>query len=453
MLGPDPEKTKEYTRRPSFLYYGKTTDPVKQPNLPSNNNNNSSVLNIPCCQNNINNSSFIDPSSSGFLSWCHPQQHLHNISSSSTNWERATKILSTNTPSDIYHHPDDEEQCQNHHHRSLRTISTTSTSGGNDGRDWCTIFFKTGLAPVTREHQWPVVFTYIIMIFMFAIMSGEFMMNRELSGEFFEFDPFNPMLGPSTQTLIQSGARYIPCMKATTAMPPDEQYVLTVRTTCSLQDVCGMGGFLMDHVPDQGFRFITPLFVHSGLVQLGCNMIGHVLLAARLERVISSLNVALVFFVSGIFGNLFGANFSPITSQSVGCSSAVLGMIACLFIDLILTWKRLVQPVRHLAKLIILTAFCFTLGLLPGADNYSDIGGFVAGLLLGIIVVPPLPRIGRKGIVCLWIARLLALAGLITLFIIMSNRFYAVDEPDEFCPYCRYISCLPVRGFCDSSDI
>ncbi|KAI9494844.1 hypothetical protein BDB00DRAFT_973935 [Zychaea mexicana] len=288
-------------------------------------------------------------------------------------------------------------------------------------------------------------------------MSGEFIMNRELSGEFFEFDPFNPMLGPSTQTMIQSGARYIPCMKNTTSLI-NPAFALsnrrvTVRSTCSLQDVCGMGGFLIDTIPDQGFRFITPLFVNSGLIQLGCNMIGHAVIGVRLERLINSLKLTLVFFVSGVFGNLFGANFGPITSQSTGCSSAILGMAACLFVDLILSWQQLIQPVRHLAKVIVLTALCFTLGLLPGADNYSDIGGFIAGLLLGIVVVPPLPRKSRRSMFCLWITRTIAFGTLLCLFIIMSRRFYAADEPDEFCPYCRYISCLPVRGSCDSDDI
>ncbi|KAI7855355.1 hypothetical protein BDC45DRAFT_534602 [Circinella umbellata] len=448
-------------------------------------NNPSSVLDIPCSQQQQqqqqqqqNNHYFIDRT-----------RTTSSSLSGFTHWERATKVKN-DISSDILDHQEEK----NISHSSLSFYNEGIREGG--GHDWYTILFNTSLAPIKREHEWPVVFTYIMVIFMVAIMSGEFLMNRELSGEFFEFDPFNPMLGPSTQTLIQSGARYIPCMKSTTAMPPDEHYIcfnkpytrpedgvagskdddnepeeeealkslispaltlsnhkIAVRTTCTLQDVCGMGGFLMDKIPDQGFRFITPLFVHSGLIQLGCNMIAHIILASRLESVTSSLNLALVFFVSGIFGNLFGANFSPITSQSMGCSSAILGMTACLFVDLVFSWKKLVQPIRHLAKIIILTVFCFTLGILPGADNYSDVGGFVSGLLLGIMVVPPVSRMNRKKMICLWIIRLIALAGLISLFIVMSTRFYAADEPDEFCPLCRYISCLPVRGFCDSDDI
>ena len=58
-------------------------------------------------------------------------------------------------------------------------------------------------------------------------------------------------------------------------------------------------------------------------------------------------------------------------------------------------------------------------------------GGFVSGLLLGIMVVPPVSRMNRKKMICLWMIRFIALGGLISLFIIMSTRFYAADEPDE----------------------
>ena len=292
------EKRKSCTHRSSFIYYG---NPVKASTIRGG----STIVDFSCCQNST-------------VSWRHP--------SISDPWDRSTKVGSV------------EEQAMDY-----KTPK------------WYDVLFKSELAPVAREHRWPVVFTYIMAFFMVAVMSGQFMMNRELSGEFFEFDPFNPMLGPSTQTLIQSGARYIPCMRNTTAMPPDERYVcfskpyasaedgfagskdddnepeedlrqlinpvleltspVAVRTTCSLEDVCGMGGFLFESVPDQSFRLITPLFVHSGLIQLGCNLIPHVMIGARMERVMNSLNLALVYFASGIFGNLFGANFNPITAR------------------------------------------------------------------------------------------------------------------------------------------
>jgi hypothetical protein len=46
--------------------------------------------------------------------------------------------------------------------------------------------------------------------------------------------------------------------------------------------------------------------------------------------------------------------------------------------------------------MLLQCVICFGLGLLPGLDNFSHIGGFVTGLLLGIAVMRPPPRIRAR---------------------------------------------------------
>ena len=109
---------------------------------------------------------------------------------------------------------------------------------------------------------------------------------------------------------------------------------------CSLEDICGFGGFANEKAPDQAFRFLTPLFVHSGLLHWGLNMVALVSLGFKLERLMSGwrfggkqiLDCLPCFFltifimsliilyivaytISGIFGNVFGANFTPPTTR------------------------------------------------------------------------------------------------------------------------------------------
>lgn len=219
------------------------------------------------------------------------------------------------------------------------------------------------------DKGWPIVFTYVMVVAVLCIMSGELILNREVSGEFFEADPFNYMLGPSVQTLIQTGARYVPCMRNTTMMPSDERYVCLRRPVfstngkdgvrredlvqldentvdedgdpsngmrlfetaipsaepanailgCTLEDVCGMGGFVSYDAqllrPDQSFRFLTPLFVHSGLIALAANLALHVHIGLALEPIINGVRLALVYFATGVFGNLFGATFATVTAR------------------------------------------------------------------------------------------------------------------------------------------
>ncbi|KAI7874312.1 rhomboid-domain-containing protein [Lichtheimia hyalospora FSU 10163] len=279
-------------------------------------------------------------------------------------------------------------------------------------------------------------------------------------GEFFEFDPFNFMIGPSAQTLIQSGARYPPCMRNTTAMPPEEQYIYNNnqpdlpdfnnprQSLCSLQHVCGMGGFLRPSVPDQTFRFITPLFVHAGLVPLLCNIAGLLTIGRSLERVTNAVRMLIIYFVAGTFGHIFGGNFQAynIDIVAAGSSPAILGLAGCLLVDFVLTWRHITRPKRHFVKLLLITGLCFTMGLMPGVDNVSHVGGFLAGLLIGVICIPPAHGITRRGTLYLWIARFAAFSILITMHIVLSNRFF--DRDYHYCPLCRYISCMPLNGSC-----
>ncbi|KAI8379488.1 uncharacterized protein BYT42DRAFT_613790 [Radiomyces spectabilis] len=351
------------------------------------------------------------------------------------------------------------EKAKKYPHISLTYPSTMSTVmdpeekpsqkqvQANDG--WIAIFM-TGVKPLTAP-GWPVVFTYIMATLLFVAFSGELLMNKDVSGEFIELDPFNVMIGPSLQILVQSGARFTPCMRNTTDMPPLERYVClnttsagglslldmavidladphSPRDTCSLEDICGVDGFYNASVPDQSFRFLTALFVHSGLLHFIFNFIAHMILGVQLERILNPIKLAAVYLASGIFGNIFGANFASSTLPSMGCSGALFGLEACLFVDVGLNWQKSSQPFRHIIKLIVFTACSFVLGLIPGVDNFSHIGGFIAGLLLGIVFMPTPPLEKRSSCIIFWIVRIIALLTMAILFAVLTFQFYATTN-------------------------
>ncbi|KAI8150052.1 hypothetical protein BJV82DRAFT_503422 [Fennellomyces sp. T-0311] len=208
-----------------------------------------------------------------------------------------------------------------------------------------------------------------------------------LLGEFLELEPFNYMLGPSVQILIQTGARFPPCMRNSTDMPPMQRYVCINATTaaaieaseslslfdpatdatnpinlmlgpsvCTLEDVCGFGGFANPRTPDQAFRFLTPLFAHSGIIHWLLNMVVLMPLGIKLERLMSGWRFGVQYLVSGLYGNILGANFAPPTTPTLGCSTAIFGLMGCLFIDLAYRWRTVESPFRHLIKLIVYTS-------------------------------------------------------------------------------------------------
>ncbi|KAI9310498.1 rhomboid family-domain-containing protein, partial [Dichotomocladium elegans] len=273
-----------------------------------------------------------------------------------------------------------------------------------------------------------------------------------LLGEFIELSPLNVMFGPSIQVLVQSGARYPPCMRSTSRMPPDRNYICinTVLSfepsTCSLQEICGFSGFSDPLKPDQAFRFFSPLFVHSGLLHCVVNLIALYWVAIPLERVINGWRFSALFFSTGIFGNVFGANFASPTTLSSGCSPATFGLLASLYIDLGFHWRAIQQPRRHAIKLV----FGFvTLGLLPGIDSFSNLGGLFSGFLVSPSLVPCPQMRSRSSFILLWILRCVALGIIFSLLFVLIDNFYDDNGPRELCTYCHYLSCLPINGFCN----
>ncbi|EEH04259.1 DHHC zinc finger membrane protein [Histoplasma capsulatum G186AR] len=338
---------------------------------------------------------------------------------------------------------------------------------------------------------------------------------------------FNPMIGPSPYIQIYMGARYVPCMRnvegvqnnpnATNGLVPFPCPNTTTsdpfapENLCPLSDLCGFKktnkvhdptpqGSLDDKPePNQWFRFIVPIFLHAGLIHIGFNMMAQLTIGADMERTIGWWRYAVVYFASGIFGFILGANFAPPGIPSTGASGSLFGIFALAFLDLLYSWSSRSNPVKELLIMLITVAISFVLGLLPGLDNFSHIGGFMVGLVLGISVLrspdklrrridsitphhdpyDPLSASGALGAGAgagdaidnpktafmvkqpvkffqgrkplwwaWWVVRAGTLVGILVAFILLLNNFYKYRST---CGWCKYLSCLPIAGknWCD----
>ena len=308
------------------------------------------------------------------------------------------------------------------------------------------------------------------------------------------------MLGPSIYVLINMGARYVPCMRRTPYVQDWNKthgldqplYWPCPRTTtldpnssdnkCSLSDLCGFSQVADSTVaPDQWYRFIIPMFLHAGFIHIAFNMLLQLTLGREMEKTFGSLRFALVYFSSGIFGFVMGGNFAPSGIASTGASGALFGIIALILLDLLYTWDEQKSPWKELAWIGLEVVISFVLGLLPGLDNFSHIGGFLMGLILGIAILhspnilrrrlgtesPPYSpvkparpsvddyKVGFRGFVkepagffkgrkplwwAWWIVRIIALVGVLACFVGLIRNFYK-EHPDT-CSWCKYLSCL-----------
>ena len=249
--------------------------------------------------------------------------------------------------------------------------------------------------------------------------------------------------------------------------------------SCTLSELCGFGD--TGNQPAQWFRFITPMFLHAGIVHIAFNMLLQFTIGREMEKIIGSVRFLIVYLSSGIFGFVLGGNFAATGIASMGASGALFGVIAIMLLDLLYTWKDRESPVKELAFIILDIVISFVLGLLPGLDNFSHIGGFLMGLVLGVCILhsPNLLRErvsnespstdggsglrrrrkqiqydgfkeffksplaffgGRKAWWwAWWLVRAAALMGVLISFVVLINNFYINHNT---CSWCKYLSCL-----------
>jgi len=363
--------------------------------------------------------------------------------------------------------------------------------------------------------------TYLLTTIDLAVFIAELVRMGQLTGTPIEIHPdFNPLIGPSPYVLINMGARFVPCMKnipgvqnATTETfwnCPNTTSSLSTDPSnrCSLSELCGFGGVPNPRVggslndrpePNQWFRFLIPMFLHGGLIHIGFNMLVQVTMGADMERIIGWWRYSLVYFASGIFGFVMGGNYAAQGIVSTGASGCLFGIIALFLLDLLYTWGERRSPWVELIFMIIEIAVSFVLGLLPGLDNFSHIGGFIMGLALGLCMMrspnyireriglartpylvmsgatgPSAPEEyqngpeansnkllngrslrffqGRKPLWwAWWLVRAGALVAVIIAFIVLIMNFY--KYPGSTCSWCYRLSCLPIKNWCSIGNL
>lgn len=244
-------------------------------------------------------------------------------------------------------------------------------------------------------------FVYFMTLVQITTFIVEIIKNSIITGSPIMVHPsFNPMIGPSTYVLINMGARFVPCMRTTyfenSRTPYPETPWPCPNTTsnlasdphnqCTLGELCGMGSFDYNH-PNQWWRFITPMFLHAGIIHIGFNMLLQLTLGRDMEKAIGTVRFILVYLSSGIFGFVLGGNFAAPAIASTGASGCLFGILALVLVDLFYTWNERQSPGKDLLWLAFDIVISFVLGLLPGLDNFSHIGGFLMGLVLGICIL------------------------------------------------------------------
>jgi membrane associated rhomboid family serine protease len=122
----------------------------------------------------------------------------------------------------------------------------------------------------------------------------------------------------------------------------------------------------------------------------------------------------------------------------VGASGAEFGLIACLVVDLYQHWKLVPSPKTELAKLVVLIGISIAIGFAPGLDNFSHIGGFFMGLLVGLVVMPGTYLVKwdyRRKLIAIAVATPL----IVIFYVLLLVPFYN-NTSDDWCNWCKNLS-------------
>lgn len=140
----------------------------------------------------------------------------------------------------------------------------------------------------------------------------------------------------------------------------------------------------------QWWRLVTHLFLHGNPLHILMNMWVLWDVGRLMERLVGRAALAMIYFFAGIAGGMASVAFHP-NVVSVGASGAIFGIIGALF-GLLLHARDAVPPARLQqlrSSIIAMVIFCLFFGLsVQGIDNAAHVGGAIAGLLAGLIVLP-----------------------------------------------------------------
>jgi membrane associated rhomboid family serine protease len=134
-------------------------------------------------------------------------------------------------------------------------------------------------------------------------------------------------------------------------------------------------------IASEPWRVLSAVFLHASLIHIGVNMLSLVSLGRTLEPHFRSARFLLLYLMSGVLGFCATVLLRGDHAHSLGASGAIFGLLGA-FIGVLIVrrnpgWRRVF--VNNLIMAFLLAYFF-------RVDNAAHAGGFVVGLILGILL-------------------------------------------------------------------
>ena len=141
------------------------------------------------------------------------------------------------------------------------------------------------------------------------------------------------------------------------------------------------------------WRLFAATFLHSGLLHISFNCIALFIFGQQLESIYGYSRFLAIYFIAGLAGSVTSYALSISAAPNtlgVGASGAVFGLLGGLIAFYIVHRDKFGAIGRQsLTGLLVIVVINVALGfVVPGIDNFAHIGGFLAGLLVGLAYSP-----------------------------------------------------------------
>jgi rhomboid protease GluP len=136
------------------------------------------------------------------------------------------------------------------------------------------------------------------------------------------------------------------------------------------------------------WRLVTSMFLHAGILHILFNGMALYALGMQVELLMGSKRFLLIFFLTGIGGNVLTLLVNPV--PSVGASGGIFGLLGALIAFFYRNRDRLGAWGQANLRGLLLTAginFVITFSI-PQVNQMAHIGGLVTGLFLGYFLSP-----------------------------------------------------------------
>ena len=131
----------------------------------------------------------------------------------------------------------------------------------------------------------------------------------------------------------------------------------------------------------QGYywQIFTSLFVHFDISHILLNMVGLFYFGKLNEAQFSNRQFYVIYFVSGLLGNVMSLYLIPMDVQSGGASGAIFGLLG--------SYVAISRQARNLGVALVYAAVIFISSSGPGVNIFAHLFGLLGGLLLGLLFV------------------------------------------------------------------